>query len=93
MPSEKYKEFRNLMFNELGITKDDVRQWTKEAVMEAAERRVRSIDVEKLCRDRLSDEVRSVVRPRYGEPTRAVQDEIRKAVAQTLAERLTISTK
>jgi len=35
--NSKYKEFRNLLFNELGITKDDIKEWTKEAVKEVAE--------------------------------------------------------
>lgn len=33
----KYKMFRNFMVNELKITKEDIEQWTKEAVKKAAE--------------------------------------------------------
>lgn len=34
--SSKYRMFKNFMYNELGITKDDIREWTKEAVKEVA---------------------------------------------------------
>lgn len=93
MASEKYKEFRNLMFNELGITKDDIRQWTKEAAFEAAERQARSVDVKSIIDFKLSENVRKVIEPSYGRPSQKVQDEIRKAVAAILADRITISAK
>jgi small-conductance mechanosensitive channel len=35
--SDKYQMFRNFMYNELGVTKDDIREWTKETVKEVAE--------------------------------------------------------
>lgn len=38
MPDDKYKMFRNFMFNELGITKEDIRDWIQEAVKEEAHR-------------------------------------------------------
>lgn len=91
MAFDKYKAFRNLMFNELGITKDDIRQWTKEAAFEAAERQARAMDVEGMVKDRIAEQVRAIVQPRYGQPTREVQTQIRQAVAETLAEKLTIS--
>lgn len=31
---EKYEMFRNFMFNELGVTKADIRTWIREAVKE-----------------------------------------------------------
>lgn len=36
MSNEKYKMFSNYMHNELGITKEDIRTWVKEAVNEVA---------------------------------------------------------
>lgn len=36
MPDNKYKMFSNYMHNELGITKEDIRIWIKEAVEEIA---------------------------------------------------------
>ena len=40
MVDDKYKMFRNFMFNELGITKEDIRNWVQEAVREEAHRLV-----------------------------------------------------
>ena len=42
----KYKLFKNFMHNELGITKDDIKMWTKEVV---------STEVEKMFKDKYSD--------------------------------------
>ena len=36
MPNEKYKMFKQFMHNELGITKEDIREWVKESVREEA---------------------------------------------------------
>lgn len=33
---EKYKLFRQFMYNELGISKDDIKEWCREAVLEVA---------------------------------------------------------
>ena len=93
MATDKYKELRNLIFNELGITKDDIRQWTKEAAFEAAERASRSVDVESLVKRNVESAVQKIVQPSYGQPSAAIKDQLRKAVAETLAERLTITSK
>jgi len=37
MANDKYKMFKNYMYNELGITKEDIKNWVKEAVYEVAE--------------------------------------------------------
>lgn len=34
--NEKWVMFRNLIFNEMGITKEDIREWINEAVKEQA---------------------------------------------------------
>ena len=36
MAGEKYKMFKQFMHNELGITKEDIREWVKESVREEA---------------------------------------------------------
>jgi len=36
MMSDKYRMFKNYMYNDLGITKEDIKNWTKEAVKEVA---------------------------------------------------------
>lgn len=60
---DKWLMFKNYMHNELGITKDDIRAWIKEAVKEEAERLVRNerehFDIQdivvRLLRSSLSD--------------------------------------
>ena len=32
----KYRMFKNYMYNDLNITKEDIREWTREAVKEVA---------------------------------------------------------
>ena len=93
MASDKYKELRNLIFNELGITKDDIRQWTKEAAMEAAERRARSLDIEDIVKENIVKIVRDIIQPRYGNPSREVKDQIAKAIAEVLEGKISITIK
>ena len=40
MKNDKWEMFKNYMHNELGITKDDIRAWIKEAAYEQAQRMV-----------------------------------------------------
>ena len=40
MSTEKYRMFKQFMHNELGITKEDIREWVKESVREEAQRLV-----------------------------------------------------
>ncbi len=37
---DKYTMFKNFMHNELGITKEDIKKWTQEAVMQVAKTHV-----------------------------------------------------
>ena len=46
MASEKYRAFRQFMVNELGITRDDIEQWTKEAVEAEVRRIIGQMDAE-----------------------------------------------
>ena len=34
--ADKYRMFKNYMYNDLGITKEDIKHWTKEAIKEVA---------------------------------------------------------
>ena len=34
--SDKYRMFKNFMYNDLGITKEDIKHWTEEAVKETS---------------------------------------------------------
>lgn len=56
--NDKYKMFKNFMFNELGITKEDIRSWVVEAVRDEARKVVQhtydSFDVEKALREAIN---------------------------------------
>jgi hypothetical protein len=60
MSEDKWKMFKNYMHNELGITKDDIRDWVKEAVVEQAERMVKkefdNFDVHRVVEKVISDD-------------------------------------
>lgn len=42
MKDDKWLMFKNYMHNELGITKEDIRQWIDDSVREQAERMVKN---------------------------------------------------
>jgi hypothetical protein len=42
MKNDKWSMFKNYMHNELGITKEDIRQWVDDAVREQAEKMVQN---------------------------------------------------
>lgn len=57
---DKWLMFKNYMHNELGITKEEIRQWVQDAVHEQAERLVKNefgkFDVKKVVADVISDD-------------------------------------
>lgn len=77
---EKWIMFKNYMHNELGITKDDIRQWIQEAVENVAYRLVKNewnnFDVDKVVR-------RIVMDSQYFGSTK-LSEEIRNKVANEL---------
>ena len=56
----KWLMFKNYMHNELGVTKEDIHQWIRDAVEEQAERLVKNefgkFDVKKVVADVISDD-------------------------------------
>ena len=52
--NDKYRMFKNFMYNDLGITKEDIKNWTNEAVKETArnyiENHIEEWDVKNLLR-------------------------------------------
>ena len=87
MADDKYKMFRNFMFNELGITKEDIRDWVQEAVKEEAHRLVmktyNNFDVSTELRRQLTD--------RYSPLRQDVISDCSKKLLETIT--LTISKK
>lgn len=87
MADDKYKMFRNFMFNELGITKEDIRDWIQEAVQEEAHRLImktyNNFDVSTELRRQLTD--------RYSSLRQDIISECSKKLLKTIT--LTISKK
>lgn len=91
MSTDKYKEFRNLLFNELRITKEDIRQWTREAAREAAE----SVARDHLTSEMMDQLVAAVARRELtaygGAPAPLVVKAVKEAVAELVRDRVIIS--
>jgi hypothetical protein len=51
MSDNKYKIFRNFMVNELGIGREDIKEWTMQAVRETVEKELRGLDLNDKVRD------------------------------------------
>lgn len=79
--NDKWMMFKNYMHNELGITKDDIRAWLKEAVKSQAELMLQKTfdDMDKFVRNHISTQMRYWT-----------TEEVRRQVASLLADRLII---
>ena len=64
MAGEKYKMFKQFMHNELGITKEDIREWVKESVREEAAKLIaktyEDFDVKREIRDLINSPYNSI---------------------------------
>jgi hypothetical protein len=82
-PSDKYKALMNYMRNDLKITKDDIRQWTKEAVEDVAQRYVEKQMEEGL----VEKEFRSIIRAKeydFWGDSESLDEWVKKEVVHTL---------
>ena len=81
--NDKWLMFKNYLNNELGITKDDIRAWLKEAVQSLAELMLQKtfddFDMDKFVRNHILTQMRYWT-----------TDEVRRQVASLLADRLVI---
>jgi len=65
-----YKELKNLIFNELGITREDIKEWVREAVSDVALTEVKrtvsndEFTIKDILYNACSKEVNKVVNPR-----------------------------
>lgn len=64
--ANKYKMFRNYMTNELGITKQDIEAWTKEAVTVEVNRLVGHINLDNLIFNAIHENVKDSIFNSYG---------------------------
>lgn len=81
--NDKWTMFKNYMHNELGITKDDIRAWLKEAVKSQAELMLQKtfddFDMDRFVRNHILTQMRYWT-----------TDEVRRQVASLLADRLVV---
>lgn len=89
MVNNKYKMFKNFMFNELGISKEDIRDWIKEAVHEEAQKLINNAFEFENPRTTLR---RLIINDSFfsGE---SLKRDILQETAKILADRLIIATK
>jgi hypothetical protein len=88
--NEKYKIFRNFMTNELGITRDDIEAWTKEAVSTQVRKLVGQINIEKEVKTSIDTSVRQAIFTSSYRNTLTHEAErmVRQAIASELAGRI-----
>lgn len=83
MADDKWTMFKNYLHNELGITKDDIRAWLKEAVQSQAELMIKKtfddFDIDTFVRNHILTQMRYWT-----------TDSVRNQVASLLASRLVI---
>jgi hypothetical protein len=84
MSDNKYKLFRNFMVNELGIGRDDIEEWTKQAVAETVDKIVR----QKKWDDFIETKVQAQFKDTYT-TNRAIQE----AIASVIQRRLILDVK
>jgi len=85
----KWKMFKNYMHNELGITKEDIREWIQEAVQQQAEKMVRNefsnFDIQKVVKKMVTEDTF------YG--SESLKKEIRTELGNQLLEKLELTIK
>jgi hypothetical protein len=84
---DKYGMFKNFMHNELGITKEDIRLWVREAVSEEARRLIvepqMAFSVEKVVENVIWDK-----KTGFGQD--ALKEDIKRAVVSALVKRIEV---
>lgn len=92
--SEKYRAFRNYMFNELGISKADIQHWVLEAVRDQVSNMALKNRVENLINDELVKSVNKQVRESLGVTYRSrVSPVVERIVTESLKGRVNITIK
>lgn len=83
----KYKLFRNFMVNELGITRDDIKQWTREAVTVEVKKLIGQMDLESQARRAVSDLIKG--KSFHGNMSNDMRKIVTEQVAKELSGKLT----
>lgn len=84
--NDKWSLFKNYLHNELGITKEDIREWLEEAVREEARKLIadsfKSYDI----RDRIDDAIKEF----HGWGGKTLKTEIARELANKILEKIEI---
>ena len=84
--NDKWSLFKNYLHNELGITKEDIREWLKEAVREEARKLIadsfKSYDI----RNRIDEAIKEF----HGWGEKPLKTEIAREVANKILEKVEI---
>ena len=84
--NDKWLMFKNYMHNELGITKEDIHEWIRDAVKEEAKNLVKQEYGRFSVKDAISKEIYET--NWWG---KNLKDTVKQEVAKVLSERITIT--
>lgn len=87
--NDKWSMFKNYLHNELGITKEDIREWIDEAVRDEARKLVEQSFAKYSLRDRIDDAIKDA--NLWGQTN--LKTAISNEVAKRIFERLEIKIK
>lgn len=90
---EKYKQFRNFMTNELGITRGDIETWTRESAAMEASKRLDQMNIDQMVAEQIAKKVRESLFDYSNQPKALLIDAIRKVVTDGLLARLNVTMK
>ena len=85
--NDKWLMFKNYMHNELGITKEDIHEWIRDAVKEEANNLVKQEYGKFSIKDAINKEIYET--NWYG--GKGLRDTVKQEVAKVLSERITIT--
>ena len=85
--NDKWLMFKNYMHNELGITKEDIHEWIRDAVKEEAKNLVKQEYGKFSIKDAINKEIYEI--NWYG--GKGLRDTVKQEVAKVLSERITIT--
>ncbi len=93
MTDDKYKQFRNFMTNELGITRNDIEAWTKEAVATEVLKKFGQMNIEEMLTRAINKEITSKLGWNYSSVPTVVKDAVKAAVNEIIGDRIDIKLK
>ena len=79
MSDNKYKLFRNYMVNELGISRDDIKEWTEQSVAETVEKILRQYDIKKYV-ENAAERAINQKRSLWDVDVKAITESIKEAI-------------